>query len=127
MIQNSHKIELFLQYSLLIYLYIIYIYNRVVDSIRIMVLILDGNSLRGANIRRNLYYLTCFRHLIRSTAVTNRILLSEKKLFFFHECVTYYELQSSISNHYPNFEKRQIRIWSEHHESKYLEKKTFLL
>ena len=35
---------------------------------------LDGISLVGAHVRGNLCYSTCLRHLIRSRAVTNRIL-----------------------------------------------------
>ena len=54
-----------------------------------MVLILDGNSLRGAHLRRNIYYSTCLRHLIVSRAVTNRIFLSEK---------TFISLSPSSSN-----------------------------
>ena len=38
--------------------------------IRTMVLILDSSSLIGAHVRRNLYYSTCLRYLIRSRAVT---------------------------------------------------------
>ena len=37
-----------------------------------MVLILDGNSEIGAHIRRNICYLICLMHLIRSKAVTNQ-------------------------------------------------------
>ena len=47
----------------------------------IMVLILDGNSLRGAHVRRNICYSTCSRHLITSRAVTNRVFLPEKTHF----------------------------------------------
>ena len=42
-------------------------------SILIMVLILDGYSLRGAHVRSNIYYSTCIRRLMRLRAVTNRI------------------------------------------------------
>ena len=48
-----------------------------------MVLILDGNSLKGAHLRRNLYYSTCLRLLISSRAVTNLIFFIRKDLFSF--------------------------------------------
>ena len=38
-----------------------------------MVLILDGSSDIGAQVRRNLCHLICLKHLIRSKAVTNLI------------------------------------------------------
>ena len=48
----------------------------------IMVLILDGNWLRGAHIRRNLYYSTCLSHLIRSRERSQiGYFLSEKTYF----------------------------------------------
>ena len=43
-------------------------------------ILLDGNLSRGAHVRRNLFYSTCLRHLIRSRAVTNRIFLSGKTM-----------------------------------------------
>ena len=46
-----------------------------------LVLILDGNYVIGAHVRRNLCDLICFSHLIRSRAVMNRILFSEKSYF----------------------------------------------
>ena len=46
-----------------------------------MVLILDGNSLRGAHVRRNIFHSICSRHLITSRAVTNRVFLPEKTHF----------------------------------------------
>ena len=46
-----------------------------------MVLILDGNSEKGAYVRSNLCYLICLRHFIRSRVVTNRPI-------FFHAWVT---------------------------------------
>ena len=57
-----------------------------------MVLILDGNSLRGAHVRRNICYSTCSRQLITSRAVTNRLFLPEKT--HFPSCI---ELPSNIS------------------------------
>ena len=41
---------------------------------------LDGNSVIGAQVKRNLCYLTSLRHLIRVSAVANRI-FSKKNLF----------------------------------------------
>ena len=40
----------------------------------------DGNSVIGAQVRSNLFYLICLRHLIRMRAVTNRITLLRKYL-----------------------------------------------
>ena len=42
--------------------------------------IIDGNKEIGMNIRSNLCYLICLRHLIRSRAVTNRIFFLQKAL-----------------------------------------------
>ena len=56
-----------------------------------MVLILDITSEMNAHVRSNLCYFICFRHLIRSGAVTNRI------FFLFHACATCSELPSDIS------------------------------
>ena len=39
-----------------------------------MVLILDGNPEIGVHVRSNLCYFICLRHLLRSRAVTNRII-----------------------------------------------------
>ena len=50
-----------------------------------MVLILDGNSLKGAHVRRNISYSTCSRHLITSRAVTIRVFLPE--MTHFPSCV----------------------------------------
>ena len=51
-------------------------------KVTIMVLILDGNSEIGAQVRSNLCVLTCLRHVIRSRAAPNRIFsLSEKNYF----------------------------------------------
>ena len=41
-----------------------------------MVLILDGNSLRGAHVRRNICYSTC-----SSRAVTNRVFFTQNDPF----------------------------------------------
>ena len=46
-----------------------------------MILILDGNSLRGAHVRRNICYSTCTRHLITSRAVTNRVFFNVERIF----------------------------------------------
>ena len=43
--------------------------------------ILDGNPEIGAHVRRNLYYLICLMHLIRSEVVTNRFFF-RKHIFF---------------------------------------------
>ena len=48
-----------------------------------MVLILDGNSELGAQVRSNLCYLICLRHLLWSGAVTKRIFFLQKDLFSF--------------------------------------------
>ena len=40
----------------------------VCKALRIMVLILDGNSEMGVHVRINICYLICLRHLIRSRA-----------------------------------------------------------
>ena len=58
-----------------------------------MVLILDGNSLRGAHVRRNICYSTCSRLFITSRAVTNRVFLT----ILLHACATCNELPSNIS------------------------------
>ena len=65
-----------------------------------MVLVLDGNSLIDAQVKRNLCYSTCLRHLISSRAVTNRIFLSEKKPILFNACATSYELPSNINKYH---------------------------
>ena len=61
-----------------------------------MVLKLDGDSEIGAQVRINLCYLICLRHLIRSRAVTNRI-FSTKSLIFLHACATRSRLPSNTS------------------------------
>ena len=43
-----------------------------------IVLILDGNSLRGAHVRHYICYSTCSRHLITSRTVTNRVFSPKK-------------------------------------------------
>ena len=48
-----------------------------------MVLIIDGNSEKGAHVRSNLSYLICLRHLNRPRAVTNRIFSLRKDIFSF--------------------------------------------
>ena len=63
----------------------------------ILVLILDGNPEIGANVRSNLSYLICSRHLIRSRNVTDRIFFSPKITIFLHACDTCSELPSNIS------------------------------
>ena len=48
-----------------------------------MVLKLDGNSDIGAPVRSSLCYLTCIKHSIVSSAVTNRIFFVQKDIFSF--------------------------------------------
>ena len=62
-----------------------------VETMQLIVLRLDG-----AHVRSNLSYLICFRHLIRSKAVTNMIFFSPKRPIFFHACATCFELPSHI-------------------------------
>ena len=57
---------------------------------------LDGNSEIGAHVRSNLCYLTCFRHLISSRAVTNRF-FSPKRPLYLYACAKRSELPSNIS------------------------------
>ena len=51
----------------------------------LFVLILDGNSEIGAQVRSNRFYSICLRDLIRSRAVTDQILFFERN--FFSSCV----------------------------------------
>ena len=46
-----------------------------------LVLILDVNSEKGAQVRSNLCYLICLRHLMGSRAVKNRLLLRKDHFF----------------------------------------------
>ena len=59
-----------------------------------MVLILDGNSEIDAHVGSNQLCFVCLIHLIRSRAVTNRILFSENKYLFFsirsHHIMSYH-------------------------------------
>ena len=48
-----------------------------------MVPLLDGNSEIGAQVRSNICYLNCIKHLIRSRAVTNRTPTPRKDQFSF--------------------------------------------
>ena len=59
-----------------------------------MVLLLYGNSLRGAHVWHNIYYSTSSRHLITSRAVTNRVFWTEKT-HFPQACATCNELPSN--------------------------------
>ena len=65
-----------------------------------IVLILDGNSDTGAHVINNLCYFICLRHLIRSSAVTNRVFFFSEKTYVIHARATCYEL---ISNTEPYF------------------------
>ena len=62
-----------------------------------MVLILDGSSEIGAQMRSNLWYLNCWRHLIRSRIVTNQTQKTPKSPIFLHVCATCFEQPSYIS------------------------------
>ena len=62
-----------------------------------MVLILYGNSEIDANVRRNLCYLICLRHLIRTSAGTKRIFTLKRTLIFYHACATCSKLPSNLS------------------------------
>ena len=59
---------------------------------RAMVLILDGNSEIGAHVRNKL----CFRHLIRSRAVSNLISLPKTPIYL-HACATCSGFSPNIS------------------------------
>ena len=61
-----------------------------------MVFILDGISLLGAQVRKNLCFFTCIRLFISSRAGTNRVFLPEKKPIFHHACATFNELPSNM-------------------------------
>ena len=76
-----------------------------------MILIFDGKSEIGAQVERNLSYWTCLRHLFRSSAVTNRVFLSEKT-YFFHACAAFSELPSDISTVYRTEEHMELIIQS---------------
>ena len=65
-----------------------------------MALILDGISEIGANVGRNLSYLICLRHLIRSRAITNWI-FSPNMHIFLHACAICSELPSYIGTMCP--------------------------
>ena len=67
-----------------------------------MVLILYDNLEIGAHVSKNLYYLICLRHLIRSRAVTNLIFL--KTYIFLFACAKCSELPSNLNaKGYPYF------------------------
>ena len=58
----------------------------------------DGNSEISANLRSNLGYLICYRHLPRSRAVTNLIFFLQKRPVFLHMCATCFKLPSNMDN-----------------------------
>ena len=62
--------------------------------VKILVLILNGNSEIGAHVKSNLCHLNCLMHLNRSKAVTTRIFSLCQKL---HVCATCSKLPSNIS------------------------------
>ena len=64
--------------------------------IHTMVLILDGNSEIGAQVKSNFCYLIFLRHLVGSRVATNSIVFS-KKAFFLHACAACSELPSNVS------------------------------
>ena len=51
------------------------------------VAILEGNSELGAHERKNICYLISLRHLIKTRAVTNRIVFIPEKKYFSLRCV----------------------------------------
>ena len=59
--------------------------------------ILDGNSEIGAHVRRNICYLICSRHLIKSRAVTNQKKNLLQKGLFLYAYATCSELSSYLS------------------------------
>ena len=60
-----------------------------------MVLILEGNSEIGAQVRSNPYYFIYIRHSIRSRTVTNRVSFPKRPIFP-HACATCSELPSNM-------------------------------
>ena len=66
---------------------------EIVDLVNTRVLILDGNTEIVVQVRSNLSYLICFRHLI-SSRIKNRFLPG--KTFSLHGCATYSELPADI-------------------------------
>ena len=62
-----------------------------------VVLILDGNSEIGGQVRSNLCYLICLRHLIRSEQ-SHIGFLFRKKDTDLHDCAACSELPSNISS-----------------------------
>ena len=59
------------------------------------VLILDGNSEKGAHARSNICHLICLRHSIRSSAVTKSFFFKSENNFFLYALCS--ELPSNIS------------------------------
>ena len=62
-----------------------------------MVIILDGASEIVAHVRSNLFYLICYRHLMRSKSVTYQIFFLPKIPIFLHVCAIFSELPSNNS------------------------------
>ena len=62
-----------------------------------MVLKLEGNSGIGKHVWRNLFYLICLGHFIRSKSDVNRIIFSPKLPIFLPSCAACAELPSDIS------------------------------
>ena len=68
-----------------------------------MVFILDGSSEINTHVRRNLWYLICFKHLIVSRVVTNLFFLSPKSLFpskHAHHVLSYHLIQVPWPRHW---------------------------
>ena len=60
-----------------------------------MVLIFDDHSEIGAQVSRNVCFVTCVRHLIRSRAVTNPGFYPIKPVFL-HACAPIFELPMAL-------------------------------
>ena len=58
----------------------------------------------GAHVMRKLCYLICLRHLIKSSAITNRF-FSPKTPIFLYPCSTYSELPSNMGTYYASTEE----------------------
>ena len=70
--------------------------NLSFDNTEPVMVLLYGNSLTGAHVKRNLCYSTCLRHLISSRVATNRIFYPKRHILL-HACATCNELPSNIS------------------------------
>ena len=87
------KIANFLQVMAVEDILILFVCTTCINTRLAIVLISVGNSGIGAQLR---IYFICFRHLIRSRIVTDRI-YPPKRPYFLHACATFSELPSYIS------------------------------